>query len=379
MFQRALKIDLQDTQAVLLLGPRKSGKTTLLRETFKKATFFDLLKNDLRTQLTINPSLIRERVLEEKPSVVVIDEIQKVPSLLDEIHWCLENTETKFILCGSSARSLKRVSGGILGGRAWRLELFPLTTHEIPDVNLSQVLNRGLLPKHYLSKYADRELKAYVLDYLEEEIRQEAAVRNLPAFSRFLEVAAQMNGELLNYSNVGRDCGVGNKVIREYYQILEDTLLGFCLKPWVKSTERRMIETAKFYLFDPGITRYLKKITLIQPHTFEFGNAFEQFLINDVRAYIAYRELNTSLSFWRTSNKDEVDLIVGNMELAIEFKSVDQIQNKHLKGLRVLKTENNPKRTLMVSLDSNMRKTEDGIEIVPWDIFCKKLWARDWV
>lgn len=376
-FKRLLHLRPLSSRAALLLGPRKSGKTTLLHQQFKNAKYYDLLLTDLRTSLTIRPAILREEILSKKPNIVIIDEIQKVSSLLDEIHWCLENTKTKFVLCGSSARKLKGVSGGILGGRAHRFELFPLTSKEIGAIDLNRALNHGLIPSHYLAKNVEKDLRSYVLDYLEEEIRQESIVRNLPSFSRFLEVAALMNGELLNFTNVGRDCGASPKTVREYYKILEDTLLGYMLEPWIQARERRPIETAKFYLFDTGVCRYLKKLSEFQPRTMEFGNAFETFLLNEVRSFLSYKEKNKSLFFWRTSSGQEVDLIIGNprkAETALEFKSADFVQNKHLKSLRIFAEEFSPNRKLVISLDRTRRKTEDGLEILPWNIFCNELW-----
>jgi predicted AAA+ superfamily ATPase len=376
MIKRTLKIDLEDHDAAFLWGPRKTGKTTLLRQQFPRATYYDLLDRGLRTKLAINPSRLRDEVVAKKPDTVVVDEIQKVPDLLDEVHWCLENTTTRFILCGSSARKLRHGAANLLGGRAWRFELFPLTTAEIPAAELERILNHGLVPRHYLSARPERSLDAYVTDYINEEIQAEALTRNIPAFARFLEAVALTHGELTNYSNIARDCGVSHNTVREYYQILEDTLLGRALQPWRKSRSRRLIETAKFHLFDPGVVRALRGMPRIQPRTEEFGRAFEHFMIQEVRAYISYRERRMPLSFWRTSTGLEVDLVVGQMDAAIEFKATDNIKPDHFKGLAALSEDQKVRAAYLVCLEQTRRKTA-GVLVLPWLEFCRMLWARE--
>ncbi len=376
-FPRTLKIDLGEHNAAFLWGPRKVGKTTLLRQRFRNATYYDLLDTKLKTRLLLQPSLLREEVLGRKDKVVIIDEVQKVPALLDEVHWCLENTRARFVLCGSSARKLKRGAANLLGGRAWRYELFPLTTAEIGDCEIERIVNHGLIPAHFLQRNPDRSLRSYVLDYLEEEIHSEALTRNVPAFARFLDAATLTHGQLLNYANVARDCGVSAKTVREYYQILEDTLVGHTLQPWKKSKSRRLIETAKFYLFDVGIVRALSGMRRIEPGTEEFGRAFEHFLIEELRAFLSYTEKHLSLAYWRTSTGLEVDLIVGDLDLAIEFKTTRQADDRHTKGLRTLMEEHPVKKALVVSLDPTPRQLSRAITVLPWREFCRRLWARE--
>lgn len=378
-FERILEIDIKENNAAFLWGPRKVGKTTLLHQKFPNARYYDLLNTGLKTSLLLTPSLLREELLAEKPNLVIIDEIQKVPALLDEVHWCLENTKTKFILCGSSARKLKHGAANLLGGRAWRYELFPLTTKELGEGDLIRILNHGLIPRHYIEKNPDRSLKSYVLDYINEEINIEALVRNVPSFARFLDAVSLTHGQLINYANIARDCGVSPKTVREYYQILQDTLLGHELTPWRKTKNRRLIETAKFYLFDVGVVRALAGLRTIQEGTEEFGRYFEHFLIEEIRAFISYKEKNVPLSFWRTSTGMEVDLIIGDMEMAIEFKAVRHADERHLKGLFSLLEDQKVKRAVVVSLNETPRKLQSGIEIFPWRKFCEKLWGGDFV
>jgi predicted AAA+ superfamily ATPase len=377
---RALHIDVAGTRAIYLVGARKCGKTTLLHRLFPHALWLDLLHTDLRTELTLSPSLLRQRVLHEKPRVVVIDEIQKVPALVDEIHWCIENTPSKFVMCSSSARSLKRDLAGFLGGRAWRYELFPFTLHEVGIPPLEQVVASGLIPPHFFSTHPERDLKAYVYDYLEEEIRRESKVRDLPAFARFLETAALMNGELLNFANVAREAGVSPKTVRGYYDILEETLLCLRLQPWRKVNDRRLIETAKVYLFDVGVMRYLKRIPAPARATPDFGNAFETLMIHEVSAYRSYQQKNVDLSFWRTASSFEVDLLIGSLrriDVAFEFKSSAEIRSTHLKGLRAFAQEHPGVRRVVVCLARHAQTTEDGIEIFPYAHFVRSLWKGE--
>lgn len=379
--RRILRIDLAGHNAAFLWGPRKVGKTTLLRQQFPHAERYDLLDSELRTRLLLRPSLLREEVSARRPKLVVIDEVQRVPALLDEVHALLESTRTKFILCGSSARKLRRGAANLLGGRAWRFELFPLTTQEIGRAldqdALVRMLNHGLVPQHWIMPRPERSLRGYALDYLAEEIQAEALVRNVPAFGRFLDAVAATHGQLLNYANVARDCGVSAKTVREYYQILDDTLLGHRLPPWRKSRSRRLIETEKYYLFDVGLVRALSGMRRLEPGTEEFGRAFEHLLIEEIRAWISYRERDVPMAFWRTSTGYEVDLVLGSLDVAIEFKARAGVDGRDARGLRALRDDQRVRRTLIVSLDARRRDLEDGIEVWPWAEFCHALWAGE--
>ncbi len=378
-FERCLKIDLDENNAFFLWGPRKSGKTTYLREKYPDALWFDLLDTRLQYEFALHPYKLRETILATHPALAIIDEVQKAPKLLDEIHWCLENTSTKFILCGSSAKSLKRGAANLLGGRAWRYEMYPLTSLEIPNFDLNRALNHGLLPQHYLSNKPDPFLKGYVLEYLHEEVQKEASVRNVMAFERFLDMVAKTHGQLINYANIARDCGVSAPTVRSYFQILEETLLGFRLSPWAESKSRKLIETEKFYLFDVGLVRSLLGLTVIEPGTDVYGRAFEHFILQEIRAYLAYKENPLKLSYWRTTSQFEVDIIVGNMDLAIECKATRDVRSSTLKGLAVLQHEEVVKQSLVISLESKPRKLLNGILILPYSQFLKELWEGQWV
>lgn len=379
-FRRILEMSLPENPrtgsgAAFLWGPRKTGKTTLLKQRFPEARWYDLLDTELQTDLLLRPHRLREEVLAESPALVVIDEIQKVPALLDEVHWLLENTPTKLVLCGSSARKLKKEAANLLGGRAWRFELFPLTTAEIDGFDLDRALQNGTLPAHYVERNPQRTLRSYVFEYLQEEIIHEATVRNVPAFARFLETVALTHGRLLNYTNVSREAGVASKTVREYYQILKDTLVGHELAPWTRKKKRRLIETAKFYLFDVGVANHLAGVTQIVPGTDVYGRAFGHFLIEEVRAYLAYHEKDLPLSFWRTSTGYEVDLIIGDMDCAIEIKATRRMVPQNLKSLRALKEEHRPGRSILVAPVESRRRTEDGIDIMSGPMFCDQLWG----
>jgi predicted AAA+ superfamily ATPase len=362
--------------AVFLWGARQTGKTTLLRERYPDARFYDLLDTSLSAELSVRPKILREEILAERPRVVVIDEVQHVPLLLEEVHWLLENTATRFILCGSSARKLRRRSRNLLGGRAVDFHLLPLTSQEIGEVDLPRLLQYGALPVHYLVDDPAPLLKAYVHNYIKAEIIDESATRNIPGFSRFLQMAGLCHGQQINYAGFARETGVSASTVRNYFQLLEDTLLGFTLEPWRKRKKRRLVETAKFYLFDVGVANQLHpESSVVAEGSDRFGRAFEHFVLNEVRAYISYQRLDVPVSYWRTSSGFEVDLVVGDMDAAIECKSSKEIRTGDLRGLRALSEERVARRKLIVSQVKKRRVTDDGIEILPWRDFCDELWG----
>ena len=377
LISRILKIQLPENRSAFLWGPRKTGKTTLLRQQFPEAFWIDLLDYGLFLSLSRRPTRLRGMLDAQPCRTVVIDEVQKIPHLMDEIHWLIENRAYRFVLSGSSVRKLKRGNVNLLGGRAWRFELFPFVSEELKEFDLDATLVSGFLPSHYLSPDSRMDLKAYVHDYLKEEIQAEALTRNLPAFSRFLQSAATTNGMLLNYSNAARESGVSVKTIREYYQILEDTLVGRLLPPWRKSKKRRLIETAKFYFFDTGMVCALLNYQTLTPGTPEYGRAFEHFIIQECWAYGHYSGKDFPLSFWRTASGSEVDLILGDGEAAIEIKSSEHASGLRTRGLHLFNEEFKPKKSLIVSRDKFPEKMNSGVTVLPWQHFCRKLWNGD--
>jgi len=358
-----------------LWGPRQVGKTTLLNTLFPEAQFYNLLITDEYRRLLNRPSLFREEVLKlSNDKIVIVDEVQRVPDLLNEVHTLMVETGRQFILCGSSARKLLRGGGNLLGGRALKYRLYPFVSHEIPDFDLIRGINNGMIPRHYLAAQPKKMLESYVGDYLKEEIAAEALTRNIPAFSRFLEIAAFSNGEIVSYQNIATECGVSAPTIKEYFQILEDTLMARLVPSFQKKPKRRVIQAAKFYYFDIGLVNRLLKRPWIEPGSELFGKAFEQFVFQEIAAHSHYSGIDYPLHYWRTASQLEVDFILNNGEIAIEVKGSHEIKNKHLTGLKAFKEEQKPRRTIVVSLDPKPRLM-NGIEILPWQIFFEELWA----
>jgi predicted AAA+ superfamily ATPase len=380
MFARALNFDLAKRQSCFLWGPRQTGKSTLLRERFPDAPYYDLLLAAEFRRLSANPGLLREEceAWNQTPSKqsppVIIDEVQKLPELLDEVHSLISRKGMRFILCGSSARKLVRRGGNLLGGRAVRLELLPLTSAEIPEFSLERALIHGLLPRHYLDDDPASLLQAYVGEYLREEILAESLTRNLPAFQRFLEVASLSNGQVVNFSNIAREVGLSVPSIRSYFEILTDTLIGCWVPAWRKRAKRRVVESPRFYFFDVGLVNDLSRRGRLKPGSAEFGAAFEHFLFMEIRAHAGYRGNRYPMAYWRTSSGFEVDFILGDGAVAIEAKSTENPTSDHLKGLRAWREEQKSKRCILVSRAPRARKTDDGIEILPWQTFLKQLW-----
>ncbi len=373
--KRHLNINLPQNRSAFLWGPRKTGKTYWIKKHLGDPVLIDLLKTEIFAEYASRPSLLRERYQGHK-GLIVIDEIQMVPDLLNEIHWLIENDEASFLMTGSSARKLRRGHANLLGGRAWRYTMTPLTFKETSGFHLEQVVISGLLPPHFLSPDPIQDLRSYVADYLKEEVAAEATVQNIPAFAEFLRIAALTSGELLNYTNVGRETGVSSKVVRNYFQILEDTLLGSRIPPWRKAVNRRLIETEKFYLFDVGVANYLARRTPKQG-TPEFGNSFEHFILMELKAYQAYRNPELDIRYWRTSTGFEVDFILGEMNLAIEVKSTREVNNSHTRALRALLEEHTVENAVIVSQDREPRRVGSYIQVLPWQVFLEKLWADE--
>ena len=381
MYKRTLDLtDLPD-ESCFLWGARQTGKSTLLKETFVTAMYYDLLHSDVYRRLLSQPSLLREEVLahtlaaaDSRP-VIVIDEVQKIPDLLDEVHWMIENTPCRFVLCGSSARKLRRGHANLLGGRAIRFELLPLTWCEIPSFDLTRALAAGLLPRHYDSKDPTRLLQAYVADYLREEIAAEALTRNVPAFSRFLDTVGLTNGSVVNYQAVASDCAVSAPTVREYYRILQDTLVGFELPAFRRTEKRRVIAAPKWYLFDVGVAGYLARRGKVAPGSTEFGKAFEHFILMELRAHSVYSGLLYPIRYWRTSSGFEVDAVLGDANAIVEIKSSETITYRDLKGIRAFREEHHAGRALVVSAVPAPRRTDDGIDILPWQDFLTRLAA----
>lgn len=380
MFNRSLRLPKSGAETFFLWGPRQTGKTTLLKAAYPDALWIDLLKADEYRRYLQNPELLRAEIAAQKAfRQVVIDEVQKVPPLLDEAHWLHENRAVRFALCGSSARKVKRGHANLLGGRAVRYELHGLTANEIGrEFDLDRMLNHGYLPTIYLSDRPQRLLNSYVADYLKEEVAAEGLVRNLPVFSEFLNAAALSDTELVNFSTIARDCGVSSPTIRGYFQILEDTLLGRWLPAYVKRPKRRVIAAPKFFFADIGVVNQLAKRGELRPGSELYGKAFENWVFHELSAHNAYAEAFARLSYWRLASGIEVDFIVNDMQVAIEAKASAKVSADYLKGLRALGQDHpRVKQRLIVCLEPKSRRTEDGILIVPAIEFCRLLKSGD--
>jgi uncharacterized protein len=377
--RRAVELPPPGEETFFLWGPRQTGKSTLLHTVYPEALWIDLLKSEEYRRFTERPETLREIIAYQNAGFAVIDEIQKVPALLDEIHWLYENKGVHFALCGSSARKVKRGSANLLGGRGIRYELFGFNSRELGEkFELERMLNNGYLPTIYFSDHPDKMLNAYVSQYLKEEIAAEGLVRKLPAYSRFLQMAALSDCELVNYSTIARDTGVSSETIRGYFEILEDTLLGSFLPSYRRRPKRRVITAPKFYFSDIGIVNFLARRGRIVQGSELFGKAFENLLFHELRTYNMYKEKYAELYFWRLSSGIEVDFIINHVDCAIECKGSNKINSSHLKGLRHFSAEYpDVGRKMIVSLDETNRKTDDGIEVIHFKDFIGQLWKGE--
>jgi len=373
------KQNFQETgqESFFLWGARQTGKSTLLKELFPDTLWFDLLLSNVYERLQRNPSQLREIILADlKKQPVIIDEIQLIPALLNEVQWLITNQKVRFILCGSSPRKILRSGSNLLGGRALRCELYPLIYHEIHDFDLIRALNHGLLPRHYISANPAKLISAYIGSYLRDEIRAEARIRKITSFSSFLEAAAFSNGEMVNYSNIATDCGISVPTVREYFQILEDTLIGRFLPAFQKKPKRRVIKAPRFYYFDIGIANYLLKRTSILQGSETFGKAFEHFIYHELFSHSRYSGIHYPIYYWLTTSDIEVDFILGDHEVAVEVKATEQVNQRHLKGLNSFAEDYQVRNLILVSNDPVPRRI-DEISILPWRVFLDRLWAGE--
>jgi predicted AAA+ superfamily ATPase len=381
MYPRLLNLS-PARKSFFLWGQRQTGKSSLLQNTFgDRALTLNLLESDTFLKYSTEPHRLREELQSKKQKdIVIIDEVQKVPALLNEVHSLIESHKIIFGLCGSSARKLRRGHANLLGGRAHRFELYGLCAKELGShFDLTQLLNRGYLPSHYDDQDAYRSIQSYVGDYLKEEILAEGLTRNLPIFSRFLEVAAHSDTEPLNFSNIAREVGVSTKTAQAHFEILVDTLTGSFLMAYTKNQKRRIKQTPKFYFHDVGVVNFLAKRKNLEPKSSLFGKAFENWVFHELNCYRSYHAPDLDLTYWALTTGAEVDFVLNSMEIAIEAKSTDRITSDHLKNLRVLKDDHaKVKHRVLISLEKKTRITEDGIIIVPYRDFAERLWSGDW-
>jgi len=374
--QRILNLpNLLSRKSFFLFGPRATGKSTLIKQQLPaSSTIIDLLDSRLYLRLLSSPSDLESIIYaDNKNGIVVIDEIQRVPELLNEVHRLIEKKKLTFLLTGSSARKLRRGKVNLLAGRAWVARLFPLTWKEIPDFNLERYLRYGGLPPVYLSKYPYEELDAYVNTYLKEEIMAEGLIRKLPPFSRFLRSAALVNGEMVNFSNLANDCQVPPSTVTEYMGLLEDTLVGFLLPAWKESRKRKAISAGKFYFFDPGITHMLAGTQTLDRNSHLYGKSFEQFIGMEIRAYLSYKRKKLRFSYWRSTHGYEVDFLIGR-ETAVEVKASQKISRRDFKGLKALEEEKIFNNYVLVSQDP-INTRDNNFQALYWKHFLDNLWA----
>lgn len=387
-YKRYLTMNIDHGQSVFLWGARKTGKSTYLKELFTESIYVDLLKTDVLLRYTKQPSLLREEILalpDNKLTLpIIIDEVQKVPALLDEIHWLIENTQATFILCGSSARKLKQQGTNLLGGRAIKYNFYPLIYPEYKDdFDLLRIFSHGLIPSHFISNNPRKLLQAYIEDYLTNEIMSEGYVRNVPAFSRFLDSTVFSHGEMLNYTNIARDVGIDAKTVKEYYQILVDTLVGYLIYPYTKKVNRNIIaHTPKFYFFDVGVANRISQRQLATLSGAEAGKALEHFVLMELIAFLSITDSDHKLYYWRTNTKLEVDFILAdNMSLPIpiEVKASKLVHKQELKPIKAFMEEHNVFKGYVVCLDNIVRKIRlngnKEISIMPVRDFLEFLWA----
>lgn len=363
--------------SAFLFGARQTGKSTFLEEHFHGCTYIDLLDAKIKRRLRLNPELLYEMLEnEDENSVVVIDEIPEVPELLNEVHRLIQKKHLRFVLCASSARKLKRKGYNTLGGRAFPCYFFPFNSAEIPNFDLNRALLYGMLPPHYLAQQPEDLLAGYIDIYLTEEIKEEALVRQLNVFQRFLEVAALTSSEIVNYSNIASDCGVSAKSIKEYFSILEETLIGYTIPAYAKVKKRKVTQAPKFYLFDVGIYNYLLHRHSLTAGTPEYGHAFEHFVMQEIIAYMRTSRCRKPLSYWHTYNGKEVDAVIGDAEIGIEIKSSDEIQKKHISNFKEFRDEFPESRCIVVSRDPISRRIGEVEAIYILD-FLRMLWAGE--
>ncbi|MFH1664857.1 MAG: ATP-binding protein, partial [Candidatus Omnitrophota bacterium] len=359
------------SKSIFLFGPRQTGKSWLINKTLSEYRVYDLLDNEVYLTLSRDPKRLEEE-LRENDKIIIIDEVQKLPFLLNEVHRIIEKYGIHFLLTGSSARKLRRGGINLLGGRARSKHLHPFVFRELKErFDLLKALNYGSLPSIWFSDSPEEDLKAYAGNYLKEEIAAEGLTRNVPAFSRFLEVAALCNGKMINFSNISNDAQVPCSTVQEYFHILRDTLIGFDVPAWKKTVKRKPISTSKFYFFDVGVVRHLQNRSQLKKGSPEFGDAFETYLAHELRTYVDYNNFN-ELCYWRSKSGYEVDFIIDDI-LAVEIKAKENVSSGDIRGIAALKEEGKIARYVVVSLEKRPRHI-NGIHILPWEDFLTQLW-----
>ncbi len=369
-------------RSAFLFGPRGTGKSTWIRARFPDATLYDLLDTGEALRLNKEPqALYRELATLPAGSWVVIDEVQKAPALLDEVHRLIESNQLHFILSGSSARKLRRGGINLLAGRAITLSMFPLVSAELSfKLDIETILRYGTLPMAVTGGDAQAYLRSYAETYLDQEIRAEALTRNLGAFARFLEIAARQNGQLTNATSIARDAGISRHTVQNHFDILVDTLLGHWLPAWKLKSATKQVQHSKFFFFDCGVARALTGRLPYPPTHEELGPLLETYVLHELRAYLYYTGRHYTPHFWRTYDGVEVDLLCETIDgfVAIEIKAASRWDKRFNRGLHRLRKELGSDRTACYGVYLGERPALwDDIHIMPLLDFLKSLWEGE--
>ncbi len=368
-----------ESRSLFLFGPRQTGKSSYIRNQLSEPVLsWTLLDNELYRDLSMRPSLLRNTIKAKglDSGIVVLDEIQRLPDLLNEVHMLIEETGLHFLLTGSSARKLRRKGVNLLGGRAGRLSFHPLVWPEVRNLDeaLPHILETGLLPPFFTADEPEPMLSDYIGLYIKEEIEAEREVRNLPPFWEFLRTVATSSGEIMNYENISRDIGISGVSVRQWYSILSDTLIGFEVPPFRKTKIRKPNASSKFYLFDIGVARKLQGLARIEEGTAEFGRYFENYIAMEIRSWLDYSGFDgIGLSYWHAKSGQEVDFII-NEEIAVEVKAASRVSARDLKGLKALMEEGLMRKYVLVCRESYPQLLDNGILILPYTDFLDQLW-----
>ena len=377
ILNRLLTIPELKEDSVFLWGARQTGKSTMIKMLYPDIRYYDLLLPDVYSRLQRHPELLIQELEHcTAEDLVIIDEVQMLPNLLNAVQWLIVNRGVRFLLCGSNARKLRRLGGNMLGGRAATRRLFPLVSAEIPNFDLIKAVNHGMLPRHYLANDPWYRIEGYIGNYLQQEIEAEALTRSLGTFARFLEVAALTSGEMVNYNNIASECGLSSVTIKGYFNILQETMIGYLLPAFARVKKRRLIKAPKFYFFDVGIVNFLCNRRRMEPGSVDFGHALEHLVVQELIANISYTRNRKQLSYWRTAAGHEVDIVYGDAEVAIEIKSSSEVQPYHLKGLKAFAEEYPSSRCIIVSLDAVRRRIGE-IEVWPVVEFFSAVWRGE--
>jgi len=373
MYDRMLKFE--SNSSYFLFGPRGTGKTTWIRRNFKNAVYIDLLDSRYFNQLIGNSQRLNTFIPPDFKDWIIIDEVQKIPSLLDEVHRLIESKNYKFILTGSSSRKLKNKGVNLLAGRAITKNMYPLTSLELgADFNLISAIKYGTLPQVINSENKGEYLASYVQTYLKEEVQQEGLTRNLGAFARFLESASFSQGSVLNITSIASDCGVERRVVHNYFSILEDLLIAYFLPVFKKRAKRRMIQHPKFYFFDAGIFSSIRPMGPLDITQEIGGVALRTLVLQELKALNSYLNLGYDIYYWRTSKGEEVDFILyGEQDfLAIEVKHKAKLNKKDTSSIRKFQSDY-PEAKCYILYSGDLKMYEDSISIVPLHEFFKNI------